>query len=552
MGCKASKASGKESRKSLMITGGKDAQAFWEEYELGGNLGTGAFGYVKKLRVVRENDEESDLQCVKMLNKAQLGPLLEATKNEAAIQKALSHNHVLKVFDFFDDNEFMYIVIERCHGGTVQSQMQRLQRATSQAVNAFLRDKPHGAASSSPKGDVTPPREKSLPLLTPGSKSSGKPTLPTAVKGAPAAFVAAERLAACVAWQLLSALAHCHDKKLVHRDVKPENLMFADRDRSVTKLLDFGLAAVKKKTQDLEEVAGTPLYCSPEQLKGKYGKPADVWAVGVIVYQCLSACLVDIYGEQDVEEAVSKGSVMWPDNAWNFVSDDATAFCKRLLKFEPDKRLTAKDALKDPWLLQTVATAGTGALLTDPGRKIQKARKGSASEVSACGPLPPTGGDLGSLVGLQGDALGRWKAAKDDATRGLFLLNLLFQKGDALSHVFSEPVNVNLRPVAAGEDTKGTRRSSAMSSNFPDGVDEADIDALDEGIRIQSPPPALVTASDGGAQGDGWGGRSMSKRQLNLQGIRGASMQSDITLSNVPPADIKEAVASWQQQQQAK
>ena len=100
-----------------------------------------------------------------------------------------------------------------------------------------------------------------------------------------------DRDAVEVAAQMLDALAHAHRAGIVHRDVKPANILVEDRDELATKLLDFGLAQFDgaDTLTAVGDVPGTLAYIAPERLAGGEATPeSDVWSVGVLLWETLT------------------------------------------------------------------------------------------------------------------------------------------------------------------------------------------------------------------------------------------------------------------------
>ena len=92
--------------------------------------------------------------------------------------------------------------------------------------------------------------------------------------------------------QLFSAVAYCHSKNVVHRDLKVENLLVKDvtdnRRKINVKLIDFGISCKMQPQEKLTKMFGTPYYMAPEVLKQNYTEKCDLWSCGVILYVILS------------------------------------------------------------------------------------------------------------------------------------------------------------------------------------------------------------------------------------------------------------------------
>ena len=92
-----------------------------------------------------------------------------------------------------------------------------------------------------------------------------------------------ERAARALVGSMLSAVRYCHNRGIVHRDLKLENFLFETTAPSATlKLIDFGLSKHFEHGEVQREAVGTPYTVAPEVLRGRYDEKCDVWAVGVI------------------------------------------------------------------------------------------------------------------------------------------------------------------------------------------------------------------------------------------------------------------------------
>ncbi|CAM9422002.1 unnamed protein product, partial [Choristocarpus tenellus] len=135
---------------------------------------------------------------------------------------------------------------------------------------------------------------------------------------------------------LLDAVRYCHDRDVAHRDLKPENLLLvSDTDDATIKLADFGFARPVGK-EGLRTQCGTPGYVAPEILKGEvYGKPVDMWSVGVITYILLGG-YPPFHDDNQAKlyQKIKKGRVVFHPQYWNTVSDEAKDLIRKLLTLD--------------------------------------------------------------------------------------------------------------------------------------------------------------------------------------------------------------------------
>ncbi|KAG7268860.1 hypothetical protein CRUP_011309 [Coryphaenoides rupestris] len=182
------------------------------------------------------------------------------------------------------------------------------------------------------------------------------------------------------------ALSYIHAKSIVHRDVKPENLLIECRadGSNRLKLGDFGLAMVV--TEPIFTICGTPTYVAPEILSETgYGLSVDVWALGVILYILLCGYPPFRSQERDQEELfqlIREGKVHFLAAYWDPVSEGAKGLVRGLLQVNPIERLSDSQCLQHPWVQAMVTTCRQGALAHRP----QKTTATAPAAAAAAGP----------------------------------------------------------------------------------------------------------------------------------------------------------------------
>ena len=273
--------------------------SFSESYDVMEKLGAGHYAEVFKCR----NKSTGSLHAVKVVDKKktttkQQGDLL----GEVSVLKELSQENCMKLCDFFDEGEKVFVVLELIGGGE---------------LFAKICSEKHFS----------------------------------------------EKEAAKIMFQLLSGLGYLHGLGIVHRDLKPENLLLTSKDASwKLKIVDFGFA--EKCTGDtLVKCCGTPLYIAPEVLNAglfktgpPYGVKADIWSAGVICYILLSGYPpFRAKTQADQFKKVIEAKLEFPPTKmWGQVSPSAVDFIQRMIVVDTNKRASAADMLKHEWLKTNV------------------------------------------------------------------------------------------------------------------------------------------------------------------------------------------------------
>uniref|UniRef100_A0A8C2Q5V0 non-specific serine/threonine protein kinase n=1 Tax=Cyprinus carpio TaxID=7962 RepID=A0A8C2Q5V0_CYPCA len=147
--------------------------------------------------------------------------------------------------------------------------------------------------------------------------------------------------------QIVSAVQYCHQKCIVHRDLKAENLLL-DADMNI-KIADFGFSNEFTLGSKLDTFCGSPPYAAPELFQGKKydGPEVDVWSLGVILYTLVSGSLpFDGQNLKELRERVLRGKYRIPF----YMSTDCENLLKKLLILNPTKRGSLEQIMKDRWM----------------------------------------------------------------------------------------------------------------------------------------------------------------------------------------------------------
>ena len=313
----------------------REGSKVYDVYEKLQFLGEGSFGSVYKVK--RKNSGQREIiRALKEISKEKMclnEENSEEIRNEISVLKSLDHPNIMKIYEFYEDKENMYLITEFCGGD---------------------------AANIQDKYGVLP-----------------------------------EFLVKYIMYQVFMAVAFFHANKIVHTDIKRENIAFFYRDekkdkkevedflkkffedKEITeelcdasglenlsedalkvakelsnfdvKILDFG-SAKKRNRNKLSGITGTVYYCSPEIVNDKYDFECDEWACGVMMY-ILLVNEPPFQGESE-EEIFSKILKEEPNldiNPLKDISDNCKDLIKKLLEKDAKKRIKAREALKHPF-----------------------------------------------------------------------------------------------------------------------------------------------------------------------------------------------------------
>ncbi|TNV80515.1 hypothetical protein FGO68_gene17439 [Halteria grandinella] len=163
----------------------------------------------------------------------------------------------------------------------------------------------------------------------------------------------------CIAWiaQIALALSYLHSRDLMHRDLKPGNILLNGKHK-LTKLCDFGTykqQGIMEESMSTVRV-GTFEYFAPERFTGLYGPKIDVWSLGVILYELVTGGRHPLKYDFKVPQTLTQLSDTYPNAKFNEIPSSVSPQCQALIKYllqkDPDLRPTIDEVLQTPPIME--------------------------------------------------------------------------------------------------------------------------------------------------------------------------------------------------------
>ena len=253
-------------------------------------LGKGAFGEVWK--VTHENSKK--VYCIKMMTKRDIfeQKLINQINKEIGIMYNINHPYSVKLYNHFEDNEKLYLIMELASNGNLYNFIQN---------------------------------NKNQKIKT-------------------------KEMIKKIIIQVIEIIKYLHSLDIIYRDIKPENILL-DKDYNV-KLCDYGWASYLSKGQFCSAYCGTPEYVSPEVIKKyPYNEKVDIWGIGVLIFELVFGYppFTSNFNE-DRFNNIKEGKINWPKDLNDMELKD---LIEKILKVNPKDRISLDEIEKHQWLFDT-------------------------------------------------------------------------------------------------------------------------------------------------------------------------------------------------------
>ena len=260
-------------------------------YEVISQIGKGAKGKVYEVR----NKKTKDIRACKSLPKSNIKESdLQKFRREINILMKTDHPNIIKLYEVFETNKYLYLIMEKCNGGELFDNI--------------------------------------INHISCGSMYS-------------------EKIAANLFLQIMSAVDYCHKNEICHRDLKPENILFLNKgneDYNPIKVIDFGLSQITSNKDKLSSPVGTAYYVSPEILNGEYNQKCDIWSAGIILCILLTGEPPFNGPNETVIYNKIKNLEYYFSERWRYISYEAKDLVSHML-VPQNLRYNASEVLAHPW-----------------------------------------------------------------------------------------------------------------------------------------------------------------------------------------------------------
>ncbi|KAM7003385.1 death-associated protein kinase 2 isoform 1-T1 [Tautogolabrus adspersus] len=263
-------------------------------YDIGEPLGSGQFAIVKRCIEKSTGIEYAAKFIKKRQSRAsRRGVKREEIEREVIILQQLQHPNIVALHDVFENRMDVVLILELVSGGELFDFLAQKESLSEEEATQFIK-------------------------------------------------------------QILNGVQYLHSKRIIHFDLKPENIMLLDRNVPLPriKLIDFGLAHKIEAGEDFKDIFGTPEFVAPEIVNyEQLGLEADMWSIGVITYILLSGAspfLGDT--KQETLGNISAMNYEFDEELFSNTSELAKSFIRELLEKDTRKRMTIQDALNHHWI----------------------------------------------------------------------------------------------------------------------------------------------------------------------------------------------------------
>jgi calcium-dependent protein kinase len=339
----------------------KRIESPFEQYTIESNLGSGSFGNVYKV----SHRSNNVIRALKQIPKKYItdGYNENQISNEIQILRLLDHPNIMKIYEFYEDNDNFYILSEFCDEGDLKSKCEKHGKFSEFNVRFFMYQILNAVAYLHTNrvihGDI---KLENILLYANNETNAIKYEHKISKRLSQIAFDIniddiQEELRQNQDNRKSCNLNNCNmnindDEGKVKRTltVKTEQYLTSLSNYEI-KLIDFGCSKIFTKKK-LNAVIGTNVYCSPEVIDNSFTEKCDEWSCGVLMYFLLSNIL-PFYAETEEElfYKIKHDKIEFPKEYFGSISTECIDLIKKLLIKDPSKRISARNALKEPFFI---------------------------------------------------------------------------------------------------------------------------------------------------------------------------------------------------------